>query len=370
MMQWRQILIALNTRLDLSRDAICRMGQDPGAWMEARGRTALAVVGESIGVSRRHLLEARRMRRHAPSITRSEVERAKALDATIVTLGEPDYPSDLLDLELPPPVLFVRGRLPDCPALAIVGSRRADPYALEAARLFARELARCGLAIVSGLARGVDAAAHRGALEAEAGSTVAVQACGIDRTYPAAHARLASDISSHGVVLTEFPIGAAPMPRNFPIRNRLIAALSLGTLVVQAARRSGTLITARLALELGREVYALPGPIFLDRAKGANELLRDGAIVTLEPRDILESLPLAIRDRLQTSPGGITTGPPVEGFPAKVLGRLSGRAAMAPDELSRELCAPVDTVLAALLELELAGHIRRYPGPLFHLSSS
>lgn len=364
--QHRALLVALNTRLDLSRDAVCRLALCYEEWASARSREALTEIAQRLRVSQRHLAVARRLRHQASAIAARELVRATALGAEITTLTDPDYPPALRDLELPPPVLYMLGRLPRRPAVAIVGSRRADPYALEAAKFFARELARSGLAVISGLARGVDAAAHRGALRADGGSTLAVQACGIDRTYPPRHAGLATDICRAGAVLTEFPIGTEPLARNFPIRNRLIAALSVGTLVVQAARRSGTLITARLALELGRDVYAIPGQIFEKRAAGANELLRDGALIALEPRDIMESLPLAIQDRLVETQASRSADRP-RGLGGTILTLLSDHSSMAPDEISVETSSPIADVLATLAELELAGRVRRYPGPVFHV---
>ena len=292
----RRLLVALNASPDLSRDAICRLARRTDAWGEGSGARPRELSRE-LGVSPGQLKAARRVRRSAARLARPELERAAGLGVAVLTLDDAAYPAELFDLELPPPVLYLRGRLPARPAVAIVGSRKADPYALEAATAFARELAHAGLAIVSGLALGVDGAAHRGALEADGGRTLAVQACGADRVHPWRHTRLADRIAETGAVLTEFPFDTPPYPSHFPIRNRIIAALAEGTLVVQAARRSGTLITARLALELGREVWAIPGSIYRQRAVGANELLRDGAAIVLEPRDVLESLPLGVRDR-------------------------------------------------------------------------
>jgi DNA processing protein len=363
----RSLLVVLNRRFDLSRDAICRLALRVADWAGAELDSDTASLAEEIGVTRRQLVLARRARRAVARVAREETRRAAAAGAEILTLADAAYPPPLLDLELPPPVLYVRGTLGAAPRLAIVGSRQADPDGIEAAELFARELAAAGLTIVSGLARGIDSAAHCGALEAPGGRTDAVLACGIDRVYPWRNARLAERISARGAVISEFPIGTEPMPRHFPIRNRLIAALAVGTLIVQAARRSGTLITARLALELGRDVYALPGPVFHQRAHGANELLRDGAFVALAPRDVLETLPLAIRDRLAPSPAASAAVPSFTGLPGRVVAALGEGDSLAPDELARRLGVPVADILSALLELEIQRAVRRYPGPVFRL---
>ncbi|MDX1644367.1 MAG: DNA-processing protein DprA, partial [Thermoanaerobaculia bacterium] len=252
---------------------------------------------------------------------------------------------------------------------SIRGSRRPDPNVLEDASLFARELALVGLHTVSGLALGVDSAAHRGALAAVDGRTVAVQARGLDAVYPASNRKLAERILERGAILSEFPVGTAPLPRNFPVRNRLIAALSVGTLAVQAARRSGTLITARLAVDLGRDVYAVPGPIFHQRAVGTNELVRDGAVMALEPRDVLEALPLAVRTQLEARDLGRDTpaADTPEGTAATVLDLLEDRAELAPDAIAEQAGLGIDEVLTALLALELEGRVRRHPGPVFHI---
>lgn len=366
----RELLIALNTCLELGRDAVCRLALAVDRWAGPLGADERAKLVDELGVSRADLTVARRLVRRAGNVAGTELEQAERRSgARVVTFLDPEYPIDLLDLELPPPVLYVLGRIPQRPAVAIVGSRQADPYGLEAAELFGRELAHAGLTVVSGLARGVDSAAHRGALAAVDGRTVAVQARGIDGVYPKSNRKLAAEILEHGAMLSEFPLGAYPLPRNFPVRNRLIAALSVGTLVVQAARRSGSLITARLALELGRDVYAVPGPIFHKRAAGANELVRDGAVMALSPRDVLEALPLAVQDRLAASSSDRQATEPdtPEGIAATVLELLTDRAEMAPEAIAEEAGLDLGEVLTALLELELEGRVRRHPGPVFHI---
>ena len=360
----RRSLIALNGCQRLRRDVICRLGRELDRWA---GATAVE-SGEPTGLQLRQLPAARERLRSAAELAAAEERCAAAHGATILTLFEPAYPAPLLDLALPPPVLYCRGEVPDRPATAIVGSRAADAYGREAATRFGRELARAGLTIISGLARGVDSAAHRGALAAAGGLTVAVLACGLDVGYPPGSDRLRRRIARRGAVITEFPFGTTPQPWNFPVRNRIIAALASGTLVVQGEARSGSLITARLALELGRDVYAVPGRIFDSRSAGPNTLIRDGALAVQEPRDVLESLPLEVRERLPPPPetaGDAAAGAAEEagGEAARLLSAMIPGEPQPPETLAETSGLGVDLVLALLLELELAGHVRREPGP-------
>ncbi|UTV54729.1 DNA-processing protein DprA [Burkholderia arboris] len=207
----------------------------------------------------------------------------------LVALNDPAYPPRLRDLHDPPPLLYVKGRLDLLHArgLAVVGSRHATPQGLADATRFARTLSDAGLTIISGLALGIDGAAHRGGLDGRSG-TVAVIATGADLVYPARHRALAHEIAAHGAILSEWPLGTPARAAHFPQRNRLIAALSIGALVVEAAPRSGSLITARLANELGRDVFAMPGSIHAPLAQGCHALIRDGAKLTATPLDVLE----------------------------------------------------------------------------------
>ncbi len=207
----------------------------------------------------------------------------------IVTLTDPAYPPRLRDLHDPPPLLYVKGRvdLLHARSIAVVGSRHATPQGLADATRFAQVLSDAGLAIASGLALGIDGAAHRGGLDGRSG-TIAVIATGADLVYPARHRMLAHEIAAHGVIVSEWPLGTPARASHFPQRNRLIAALAVGTLVVEAAPRSGSLITARLANELGRDVFAMPGSIHAPLAQGCHALIRDGAKLTATPLDVLE----------------------------------------------------------------------------------
>jgi len=260
-----------------------------------------------------------------------------------------DFPELLRQIHDPPRALFLRGAADaDAlagPAVAIVGARACSPYGAQVARMLGRELAAAGLVVVSGLARGVDGEAHRGALETE-GVTVAVLGCGIDRDYPAAHAELARRICERGLVVSEYEPGVEPAPWRFPARNRIIAGLAAVTVIVEARERSGALITADFALEDGREVFAVPGEITGSLATGTNRLLRQGAAPLTEVDDVLALFGLAASQRPRASAVGASA--------AAVLERLTDGAASA-DELGRATGLEPGQLAAALAELELAG---------------
>jgi len=264
---------------------------DPQAVLAQTYRVLAEAVGEKA---------ARAVATAARTDTGDEAERTSAWCAlpghALVALDDPAYPGALLNLHDPPPLLYVRGELQwlHAPSVAIVGSRTATPQGIEDAGHFARELAGAGLVIVSGLALGIDAAAHRGALESGSG-TVAVIGTGADLAYPAQHRVLADDIAARGAIVSEWPLGTPAKPAHFPQRNRLIAGMVKGVLVVEAAQRSGSLITARLANEMGRDVFAIPGSIHAPLARGCHHLIKDGAKLTETPLDILEEWGLARR---------------------------------------------------------------------------
>ncbi|MBI4342113.1 MAG: DNA-protecting protein DprA [Candidatus Omnitrophica bacterium] len=222
-----------------------------------------------------------------------ELERARRQGAAIVTPDDPGYPDALRTITDPPVALYLRGTLTEADrvAVAIVGSRHASLYGLQCAEQLAYELALRGVTVVSGLARGIDGAAHRGALRAS-GRTLAVLGSGLSRVYPDEHRQLAKEIAGHGAVLSEYPMETQPLPRHFPQRNRLISGLSLGVVVVEAAQRSGALITADCALEQGREVFAVPGPMTAVTSHGTHQLLKQGARLVTSVEDILEELRL------------------------------------------------------------------------------
>jgi len=277
------------------------------------------------------------------------LETAERLGSRITGPWDPDYPEGLRHLPDPPAPLFLQGTPPPWEnAVAIVGTRAASPWARGFARELARTLAQAGVALVSGLARGIDAAAHRGALEA-GGQSVAVLGSALDRIYPSEHASLAE----RSALVSEFPFGEGPRPENFPRRNRLIAALARAVVVVEAPEKSGALITARHALELGREVLAVPGRPTDPKSRGANRLIRDGAPPLLEPEDLLLALGLA-------RPPTRAAEPPQRLAPLYRSLKELGEAL--PDDLAVHLGWPPGAVLAALAELELLGLAEALPG--------
>ncbi|HSK77345.1 MAG TPA: DNA-processing protein DprA [Thermoanaerobaculia bacterium] len=363
----RELLIALNAAPRISRPAVCRLAQELSRWSEAPEPPGL--LAAAVGIPKAQMEKALAVRETAAAVTAREEAEAGRLGARIVLQEDPAWPAGLAHLSLPPPVLYVAGEIPEGPALSIVGSRRSDAYGTEVAETFARALAASGVTVVSGFARGIDAAAHRGALAADGGRTVAVLGCGLGVDYPLGHAKLAKEIAARGALVSEFPCGMAPRAWHFPVRNRVIAALSAGILVVQATPRSGSLITARHSLELGREVYAVPGRIFDERSLGPHALLRDGARLVQHPQDILDDL-------LPRRPGSPPPGPlfaepapalpdPPEGLPREILAVLPPGSFQVPEDLAVRVDAPVDQVLGALLELELGGWVKRMPGSVY-----
>ncbi len=266
------------------------------------------------------------------------------------------FPPLLRAIHDPPPGLFLRGRgepaLLSAPSVALVGARGCSPYGAQVARSLARELAAAGLVVVSGLARGIDGEAHRGALEAR-GTTVGVLGCGVDRDYPAAHAALAREIAERGLVVSEYAPGVEPAPWRFPARNRIIAGLAAATVVVEARERSGALITADLALEEGRDVFAVPGEITSRLSAGTNALLRLGATPLTSANDVLEVLGLEASVAAQR--------PEVGADAASVLERVREHPASV-DELGRSTHLATAELAAALTELELAGLVAEEAG--------
>lgn len=296
-----------------------------------------------------------------------ELARSKAAGVALITFGQNAYPSRLRSLPDPPPMLYVRGSLP-APgetAVAIVGSRRATLYGLRVASELGREAARAGLTVVSGMARGIDTAAHRGALEA-GGRTLGVLGCGMDVIYPKENRRLYQEVAAQGALVSEFPFGAGPVPGHFPVRNRIIAALSDAVAVVEAARDSGSLITANFASEtMSRPVGAVPGPITSPTSEGCNDLLYDGATPIRGIRDLLEMIPGGAI-AMDAGPGPLfAREEPVEPELRRLLEALSPEQEQGPDELAGALGLASGTLLGHLLELELRGRVVRRPGGRF-----
>lgn len=366
----------------------------------ARFRTPDAVLG----AGRRALEEvvgpklAERIAQYSDvaDVAGQEAAMSKA-NAALITLEDPTYPLRLAEIYDPPLLLFVRGRMLEAeqPCVAIVGTRRATPYGIRMAEKFGRELGARGITVVSGMANGIDAAAHRGALEA-GGNTIAVLGCGVDVVYPQQNAGLMDEIIKHGSVISQFPMGTTPSPGHFPYRNRIISGMSLGTLVIEAPLSSGALITARQAAEQGREVFAVPGQIGVVNSQGPHLLIREGAKLVESVDDILVELDVPSNARTSSNRQPVAAGrdengvrsestrpqlalvpqqpaPPREG-PARppssspeerrILDVLSPNGSHV-DEIAQACRVSVSQALSALTLLELKGLVRQFSGKRF-----
>lgn len=315
----------------------------------------------------------------AGSALDAALEQQRLLRATgteILTCFDDRYPALLKQIYDPPMLLFARGDLGllQGPSVAVVGTRRPSAYGNAVAERFARELSESGLVITSGMARGIDTTAHRATLAA-AGKTVAVLGCGVDVVYPAENKQLAAQIARHGLLLSEYPLRTPGYPQNFPVRNRIVSGISHGVLIVEGAQYSGSAITARLALDQGREVFAIPGNITSKQSWGPNLLIRQGARLVQEPSDILSDLPLEARQRLRTKtrqrlliePGEIEH--PMAGLRAKILQNLKHDEPADLDQLLARLnsdgMASTSELIAILFDLELEGIVRQLPGKAY-----
>jgi len=310
-------------------------------------------------------------------------ERLKKAGATLIPADDPSYPPRLLEIYDPPVVLYAKGRLEllDTVMVALIGSRRATPYGKAVSQKLAAELSAAGVTVISGMARGIDTAAHEAALQAE-GNTVAVFGSGLDVVYPTENKKLAARMASDGLLLTEYPFGTPAYPQNFPVRNRIISGLSSGVVVVEGAQYSGSSVTARLALDQGREVYAVPGNITSEKSYGPNMLIRQGARLVMQCSDILDELPEEARMRLAASRKRARGGPqPVQETldyaqpPAAmkelaklVVQKLRPDAPTPLDELLESLSgASASETIAVLFDLELMGLVRQLPGKSYIL---
>ena len=307
-------------------------------------------------------------------VFRGEAEKiynwAESAGIHILFAGAPGYPELLLEIHNPPTVLYARGNLDALapPRLAIVGTRKPTVYGLRMAEEFGADLGERGLCVVSGLARGVDAAAHHGCLEKN-GTTIAVLGSGIDIIYPPEHQQLAARIAQKGLIISEFPPGASPSPRNFPIRNRVVSGMSLGSLVIEAGERSGSLITARLAMEQNREVFALPGNITSPLSIGPNFLIKEGAKLVQGWRDIVDELPGEIRREIflmeETHAPEKPEACTVSEDGALLLKLLKKDEAAHFDGLVERFGFDIPRLSFALMELETAGLARQLPGSMY-----
>lgn len=299
----------------------------------------------------------------------AELKAARKSGARLICIGQPDYPAALLDIPDPPPMLWMMGQLDVLhrPMIALVGARNASSLGLRMARNLAAELSEAGFVTVSGLARGIDAAVHRASVHT---GTIAVMAGGVDALYPAENAGLADELIVHGARLSEMPMGLQPQARHFPRRNRIISGLAQALVVVEAAAKSGSLITARAALDQGRDVLAVPGHPFDARAAGGNMLIRDGAVLVRDAADVIDALPADLtapaQPALDLPPPAPANQRPLRDIAAlhtEILNRLSP-APLAEDQLIRDLRHDPGRVTPEITRLEMLGRIRRSAGGL------
>lgn len=319
---------------------------------------AAAELLRATGSPRKALAASGRHVRTAPSDFQAAIEWLRAAKARALPLLSPAYPPRIARLRDPAALLLVRGDIDAlaAPSVAIVGSRAATAYGLDTAHQLARDLARAGVVVVSGLARGIDGAAHRGALEA-GGRTVAVLACGPDRVYPASHRGLARRIECQGAIVSELPLGTHPLPAFFPLRNRLISGMASAVVVVEARERSGSLITAGHAANQGVDVFAVPGPITAPTSAGPNRLLRDGAYVVLEAADVLHELGIPAPTGAASTSSEPAGDSPRRSASARAILDALEREPATRDELGRRLARAPEQLALDLLELELEGRV-------------
>jgi len=365
---------------------LARFGQ-PAAVFQARREELLSVKGVNPDLAR-DLLAFRDWDR-----VEAQLAALAAAGVEVLLQNDPRFPARLKQIPYPPPLLFVKGTIlpQDDLALALVGTRSASYYGLKTCRRLAGALAARGISVVSGLARGIDTAAHQGALE-NSGRTLAVLGCGLDVVYPPENQQLYEQIPAQGALISEFPLGAPPEAKNFPIRNRIISGLALGVLVVEAGLKSGTSITVRYALDQGREVFAVPGPIDSPTSIGPHRLIQEGAKLVQDIDDIFQELPGLKKGqrRLFGVPGGVRETPATEAAPAPEAAAAVGTSAATPpsapipedpllallgsdplslEEIVRATRLAAAEVLSRLTILELEGLIRELPGKRYVLEN-
>lgn len=316
----------------------------------------------------------------------AQQQKVRDVGAALVTLGDTRYPEMLRGIFDPPPVLFCRGRVELLGAVnvGVVGTRHPTPYGVAATERLAGDLARAGVTVVSGMARGIDTAAHKAALSVE-GTTIAVLGCGVDIVYPSENRKLAAEIAAKGLIVSEFPMGSTAFPQNFPIRNRIISGVSVGLLVAEGAQYSGSSITARLAIDQGREVFAVPGNITSKMSWGPNLLIKQGAKLVQDWNDVVADLPVGAQQRLidagrqrllnqglgsasatGAAPGASDAPDPAQRISRVVLRQLKVDEAVHLDKLV-ETCEEVSPseIIASLFEMEIQGLVKQLPGRNF-----
>ena len=307
------------------------------------------------------------------SAAAKELAQAQAAGVRLLTWDEPEYPQSLREIYDPPPLLYVRGNveLLSRHLISIVGSRRPTAYGNQMAEKLARDLADRGLVIVSGLARGIDSSAHKGALSSASGATIGVLGCGIDVIYPKENKKIFAEMEKRGAIISEFAMGTFPGPQNFPIRNRIISGMSIGVVVVEGAQYSGSLITARLAMEFGREVYGVPGNATQPTSFGPNQLIKQGAKLVTSWEDVIEELPTPIRAELlpietaNSDQRTMLVEQALEPNERILYDLLAQDEARMVDDLVERSGLTSSEVLASLFDLELKGVVRQLPGKQF-----
>jgi DNA processing protein len=360
---WLRLLRTPGVGRDHARRLLAACGT-PTAVLAASRATLRELVGAPLATAL-----ASQPERHVEQLALTEAWLDADPSHHVVTIGDSDYPSLLLETADPPLLLYAQGSLDllHRPALAVVGSRNPTAQGIDNAHAFALHLSRAGVTIVSGLALGIDGAAHEGGLGGR-GSTIAVVGTGLDRVYPARHRALTHRIASHGLLLSEFDLGMPPLRENFPRRNRVIAGLSRGTLVVEAALPSGSLITARQALEAGREVFAIPGSIHSPQSRGCHALIKQGAKLVDTADDILGELDWA--RATTTSPDGSASTPATLTADTNALLEALGHDPVTLDALLARTGMSAAELNVRLLELELEGRVARLPGGLYQRRGS
>ena len=338
---------------------LSRIRRMPGARLREAGFSAAQVAA----------LTATAPAPHCRGRVRSDLAWAEAEDRAILHFEAPRYPAPLREIAAPPPVLFVEGRLEylRLPAIAVVGSRRGSAYGRRHAEWLARELSKAGLVICSGMALGIDAAAHKGALDAD-GCTIAVMGTGVDVCYPARNRELRERIRAQGALVSEFPLGTPAIPKNFPRRNRIVSGLAAGVVVVEASLKSGSLVTAKLALQQNREIFAMPGPISSSFSRGCHQLIRQGATLVETPADILREMggivPFDLSLRPDESAPPRAAASDLDRAGADLLALLEDSGSL-PETLARQSGLSQQELAVKLLELELAGAVASRSGRYF-----
>ncbi len=371
---WLRLTLSPGVGNDTARKLLAAFGSAPAVF-EQSSETLKQLGSEKLS----------RVIREEPATLAGQLQTtldwlAAADDRKIVTLGDADYPASLLDIEDPPLMLYMLGALairsqhapdkiapPALPRLAIVGSRNPTPQGELNARQFAKAFGASGMCVVSGLALGIDGAAHDGAMLG-GGKTIAVVGTGLDRVYPKQHLALAHRIAQQGMMISEFPLGTPPINSNFPRRNRIISGLSQGVLVIEAALKSGSLITARLAAEQGKEVFAIPGSIHSPQSRGCHALIKQGAKLVETAQDVLEELKVPF-PQLQQHPDGTAPESASADAPESAFLAALGFDIVSLDAIQARTGLPTPQLQAQLLELELDGHLTRLPGGLYQRMS-